>query len=188
VKSEPPQSLRATCAIFAFILLPAEPTAAGAAQAQGVPPAFRVEFLHQFDQSMAKVIALAEAVPAGTYTRRPLPAVMPMAQMFAHIARFNYEYPARAMGISPPTGIDRDTLERVAEKAKVIALLRRSADHVRNSVRQMPDAQLERMTTLYGRRVPQWAVLFHLIAHMDDHLGQSIAYARVVGVVPPWSQ
>jgi uncharacterized damage-inducible protein DinB len=113
---------------------------------------------------------------------------MPLAQIFAHIARFNYEYPARAMGIEPPAGIDRDTLERVAEKAQVVALLHRSAEHVRHAVRRMPDAQLARPTMLYGRRVQQWAVLFQLIAHMDDHLGQSIAYARVSGVVPPWSQ
>jgi uncharacterized damage-inducible protein DinB len=161
---------------------------ASVAQAQDAPSGFRDEFLHQFDQSMAKVVALAEAVPAETYARRPVPAVMPLAQMFAHIARFNYEYPARAMGISTPSGIDRDTLERVASKAQVVALLRRSAEHVRQAVRRMPEAQLGRVTTLYGRRVPQWAVLLQLIAHMDDHLGQTIAYARVSGVIPPWSQ
>ena len=162
--------------------------ASAVARAQDAPAGFRGEFLHQFDLSMARVIALAEAVPAETYARRPLPAVMPMAHIFAHIARFNYEYPARAMGIAPPSGIDRDTLERVAEKAQVIALLRHSAQHVREAVRGMPAAQLERTTTLYGRRVPQWAVLLQLLAHMNDHLGQSIAYGRVVGVVPPWSQ
>ena len=120
--------------------------------------------------------------------RRPVAGVMPLAQIFAHIARFNYEYPARAMGIDPPPGIDRDTLERVAEKAQVVALLCRSAEHVRAVVRRVPEAQLGRPTVLYGRRVPQWAVLFQLVAHMDDHLGQSIAYARVAGVVPPWSR
>ncbi len=160
----------------------------GVIRAQATPAGFRAEFLHQFDQSIMKAVALAEAVPAETYPRRPVPAVMPMAQMFAHIARFNYEYPARAMGISPPAGTDLDALERVAEKAQVVALLRRSADHVRQAVRGMNDAQLERMTTLYGRRVPQWAVLLQLLAHMDDHLGQAIAYARVSGVVPPWSR
>ena len=158
------------------------------ARAQAVPGGFRGEFLHQFDNSMARVVALAEAVPAETYPRRPGADLMPLAQIFAHIARFNYEYPARAMGIDPPAGIDRDTLERVAEKAQVVALLHRSAEHVRQAVRRMPDAQLARPTTLYGRRVQQWAVLFQLIAHMDDHLGQSIAYARVSGVVPPWSR
>ena len=162
--------------------------AATAAGAQEAPPGFRGEFLHQFDQSMWRVLALAEAVPAGTYARRPVPAVKPLAHTFAHIARFNYEYPARAMGIAAPPGIDPDTLERVAEKAQVVALLRRSAEHVRQVVRQMPESQLSQMTTLYDRRVPQWAVLLQLLAHMDDHLGQSIAYARVSGVVPPWSR
>jgi len=137
---------------------------------------------------MARVVALAEAVPAATYARRPVPAVMPLGQIFAHIARFNYEYPARAMGIAAPAGIDRDTLERVVEKAAVIALVRRSAEHVRQAVRRMPEDQFGQATTLYGRQVPQWAVLLQLLTHMNDHLGQSIAYARVNGVVPPWSQ
>ncbi len=162
--------------------------AAPAARAQAAPDGFRGEFLHQFDHSMARVVALAEAVPAETYPRRPVAGVMPLAQIFAHIARFNYEYPARAMGVAVPAGVDRDTLERVTDKARVVALLRRSAEHVRQATRRMPEAQLGQATTLYGRRVPQWAVLLQLLAHMDDHLGQSIAYARVSGVVPPWSQ
>lgn len=177
------QMVRVVAAVVALLSV-----AASVARAQGAPGGFRGEFLHQFDNSMARAIALAEAVPAETYGRRAVPAVMPLAQIFAHIARFNYEYPARAMGIAAPAGVDRDTLERVAEKAAVVALLRRSADHVRQVVRQMPEAQLGQATTLYGRRVPQWAVLLQLLAHMDDHLGQSIAYARVSGVVPPWSQ
>lgn len=158
------------------------------ARAQPAPADFRGEFLHQFDSSMERAIALAEAVPAEKYSRPAAPGAMPLGRIFAHIARYNYEYPARAMGIPAPAGIDQDTLEQVAEKARVIALLRRSGDHVRDVVRRMPEAQLARPTTLYGRRVPQWAVLFQLIAHMDDHLGQSIAYARASGVVPPWSQ
>lgn len=162
--------------------------AGSAALAQAAPGDFRGEFLHQFDNSMARVVALAEAVPAEAYPRRAAPGAMPLAQIFAHIARFNYEYPARAMGIAAPVGIDRDTLERVAEKARVVALLRRSTEHVRHAVRRMPEAQLGRATTLYGRQVPQWAVLLQLLAHLDDHLGQSIAYARVSGVAPPWSQ
>jgi uncharacterized damage-inducible protein DinB len=179
--------VRAVPAAVAVLSIAA--STACAQNARSAPAGFRGEFLHQFDASMARVVALAEAVPAETYARRAVPAVQPLGQIFAHIARYNYEYPARAMGIDPPAGIDRDTLEeRVREKAQVVALLRASAEHVREAVRRMPEAQLERTTTLYGRQVPQWAVLFQLIAHMDDHLGQAIAYARVGGVVPPWSR
>jgi hypothetical protein len=31
-------------------------------------------------------------------------------------------------------------------------------------------------------------VLLQLLAHMNEHLGQSTAYARMNGVTPPWSQ
>ncbi len=43
-------------------------------------------------------------------------------------------------------------------------------------------------TQLYGRDVAKWAVLVQLLAHMNEHVGQSIAYARMNGVVPPWSR
>ena len=152
---------------------------------QSAPAGFREEFLLKFDGSMEKVIALAEALPAEKYAWRPTPDVMPLARVYAHIARFNYEYPSRDMGIAAPAGILSDTLERVTEKAQVVALLRRSADHVRQAVRRMPEAELGRMTSHYGRQVPKWAVMFTMIAHMNDHMGQSIAYARTAGVVPP---
>jgi uncharacterized damage-inducible protein DinB len=174
--------------LTASALLTALALAAPGARAQGAPAGFREEFLHQFDNSMAKVVELAQAVPIEKFAWGPEAGVMPLARLYAHIARFNYHYPATAMGVAPPAGVDPDTLERVAGKAQVVALLRRSAEHVRQAVRRMPEGQLGRTTTLYGRRVPQWAVLFQLLAHMNDHMGQSIAYARVNGVVPPWSQ
>jgi hypothetical protein len=74
--------------------------------------------------------------------------------------------PARSCaGIAPPAGIDRDTLERVTEKARVVALLRGSAEHVRHVVAGCPRRNSSARRTLYGRRVPQWTVLFHQIAH-----------------------
>jgi len=31
-------------------------------------------------------------------------------------------------------------------------------------------------------------VLINLETHMAEHLGQAIAYSRMNGIVPPWSQ
>ena len=61
-------------------------------------------------------------------------------------------------------------------------------DTRKQAVERMPESQLTTGTTLYGRNVQQWAVLFQLLAHMNEHLGQSIAYARMNGIVPPWSR
>ena len=162
--------------------------AAAEARAQATPPGFREEFLLQFDASMAKFIALAEAMPADRYAWSPGEGVMPVARVYAHVARYNYYYPATALGIAAPGGLDADSVEQRAAKADVVDLLRRSREHVRQAVAAMSDAQLAAPTRLYGRDVPQWSVLLQLVAHMNEHLGQSIAYARMNGVVPPWSQ
>lgn len=166
----------------------AHTVAAPGGRGQDAPAGFRDEFLHQFDISMNKVIALAEAIPTDRYAKNAVRGAMPLAHIHAHIARFNYHYPATAMGIAPAAGIDPDTLERVVDKAQVVALLRVSAEHVRRAVREMPEEQLTQPTWLYGRQVPQWSVLLQLLAHMNDHMGQSIAYARAAGVAPPWSR
>ena len=52
----------------------------------------------------------------------------------------------------------------------------------------MTEDELTALTTLYGRRVAGWAVLFQLISHMNEHVGQSVSYARMNGIVPPWSR
>jgi uncharacterized damage-inducible protein DinB len=91
------------------------------------------------------------------------------------------------MAVALPAGVRLDTLEAVATKPQVLALLRQSAEYVRTAVTQTPESQLAAQTRLYGRDVQRWAVLFQLLAHMNEHLGQSIAYARMNGVVPPWS-
>jgi uncharacterized damage-inducible protein DinB len=161
--------------------------AAGAVGAQ-TPANFREEFLLQFDASASKFEALAAAMPVDKFTWSPGPGVMPVARVYAHVARYNYGYPSQNMGVAAPPGIGLDTLERMTDKAQVVALLKSSAEYVRQAVRQMPDSQLARPTQLYGRTTPQWSVLLQLVAHMNEHLGQSIAYARMNGVVPPWSQ
>ena len=185
IMEAPMRKARIAIALATFVMALAATTAAGA---QSAPGDFRAEFLRQFDESMNKVVMLAEAVPAEKYARPAATGAMTLGQIFSHIASSNFDYPAQAMGIAAPAGIKVDTLERVTDKAQVVALLRRSADHVRQGVSRLPETQLAQSTTLYGRRVPQWAVLLQLLAHMNDHMGQSIAYARASGVVPPWSR
>src|SRR6202008_760808 len=102
----------------------------------------------------------------------------PLARVYAHIAHYTYSYPVTAMGVAKPAGMQLDTLEAIANKAQLVQLLKNSADYVRRCVTAMPVEELRANTTLYGRSVPKWAVMLQLVAHMNEHLGQSIAYAR----------
>src|SRR5687768_6779620 len=85
---------------------------------------FRQEFLSQFNTSMSKFVALAEAMPADKFAWSPGPGVMTVARVYAHVAHYNYSYPSGQMRVALPSGIRLDTLEAVASKAAVVALLR----------------------------------------------------------------
>ncbi len=73
------------------------------------------------------------------------------------------------------------------DKEEIVEIVTASMDHVRKNLEAMSASDLATPTTQYGRDVQHWAVLLQLVTHMNEHLGQSIAYARMNGVVPPWS-
>jgi uncharacterized damage-inducible protein DinB len=150
--------------------------------------AVRDEMMRHFNESMSKVIALAAAMPSDKYTWKPSEPSMPVGHVYAHIARYNFWYLTSEMKLAAPPGIQLDTVEAMRNKDQIVALLRRSRDYVRQSMGAMSATQLDAPTTLYGRALPQWAVMVQLVAHMNEHLGQSIAYARSNNIAPPWSQ
>ena len=105
-----------------------------------------------------------------------------------HVARYNYLLPTRNMGLTLPEGLEMGQMEAVRDKAQVMAALEQTRDWVQANLGGMTAQDLQAETSLFGRTVPRWAVMVRLVAHMNEHLGQSIAYARMNGVVPPWSR
>jgi hypothetical protein len=107
-----------------------------------------------------------------------------------HIARYNYMYPDQNLGIPAPMGQEEYARweEEVADKDAVVEILSASMEHVRSVADRVGAEGLDEPARLYGREVGRWAVLLQLLAHMNEHLGQSIAYARMNRVVPPWSR
>jgi uncharacterized damage-inducible protein DinB len=52
----------------------------------------------------------------------------------------------------------------------------------------MTAADLDATVELFGQERTKAQVVYLLGTHYHEHLGQSIAYARSIGVVPPWSK
>jgi len=176
------RSTRSLLSPLFLLVLCAAPVAA-----QSALPDFRAEFRGQFEASARKLVALADAMPAEALAWRPMEGVASVAEVYMHIARYNYMYPDQNLGIDAPMAY-ADLEDEVTGKAEVVEVLTASMDHVRTVVAGMSDDDLAAGTRLYGRDVAGWAVLLQLVTHMDEHLGQSIAYARMNGVVPPWSR
>jgi uncharacterized damage-inducible protein DinB len=51
----------------------------------------------------------------------------------------------------------------------------------------MPDADLDKTMDWFGGKLTERGVLLFIVRHGAEHLGQSIAYAREIGVTPPWT-
>jgi uncharacterized damage-inducible protein DinB len=183
-----PRLFRARRVAFALLAAALAHALPAPAVAQDGLPDTREELRRQFEASARKLVALAEAMPAETWAWRPMDDVASVARVYMHIARYNYYYPHVALGVEPPDGLDYDRWEEeVGDKAEAVAILTRSMDHVRGVITGLSEAELAAATELYGREVASWAVLLQLVTHMNEHLGQSIAYARMNQVVPPWS-
>ncbi|GAA5523299.1 DinB family protein [Aliifodinibius salicampi] len=148
---------------------------------------FKQQFSQHFDYA-SRVLSLAKAMPAEKYSWRPEEGVSSVEEVYTHIARYNFYYPENSLGIPAPEDIDVENIESITGKEEVVAILERSIEYVKEIVRKMDESKLKQETELYGRTVNGQAVLMQLITHKSEHVGQSIAYARMNGVVPPWSE
>ena len=82
------------------------------------------------------------------------------------------------------SGIARDAEKKVTTKDDVIKLLKASIDAVRENY---PKLDMKKSVKFTGADTNIEGIMVHLISHTNEHLGQSIAYARMNGIVPPWS-
>jgi uncharacterized damage-inducible protein DinB len=149
----------------------------------------RGSILFQIDQAREKLIALANALPPEKYGWRPGEGVRSAGEVFNHVAAANYFLPT-FWGAKVPAGVNPQTLEKEmsGDKAKTIETLTKSFDNLREAILAVPDSDLDRKIKLFGQDATVRDAMMVLASHAHEHLGQSIAYARSNGIVPPWSK
>lgn len=151
------------------------------------PVTIRDEILDHFRRSSYKISELARVMPADRFSWAPGEGVMEVGEVYMHIARYNFMYLDENLGIAPPDGFDYSGIESLRDKERVREIHDMSVRHVVEQVGALTAAELDGETELYGRQVQGWAVLLQLVSHMNEHVGQSVSYARMNGIVPPWS-
>lgn len=177
--------LGAALAVASFVRAQA-PAAAGPAAA--TVTGFRAEYLAEVDTVGKKLVALAEAMPADKYGWRPAPDVRSVGEVAMHVVAGNSSLPT-FLGASPMEGITRESEKKVTDKAKIVADLKQSLENVRAIALRISDADLDRKVKIFGgQEATERQVLLRILNHMHEHLGQSIAYARMNGITPPWSK
>lgn len=148
---------------------------------------YRSEALAEIDARAQKYIALAEAIPADKYTWRPAEGVRSVSEVLLHMAGANYFLP-RVYGTAPPEGFRAQGFETsTTDKEEVLRHLRASFTHLHNTVANAPADAEATHPWFGGQSLSNRAIGMSIVAHMGEHLGQLIAYARMNGVRPPWS-
>jgi uncharacterized damage-inducible protein DinB len=160
-----------------------------AAHGQQAPASgYRAEFLASAGALEKKFVSLAEQIPEGKLTWRPGEGVRSVSEVFLHVSAANFGL-TRMIGTPPPAGFQSKGFETsTTEKAKIVEHLKQSFAHLRQAVLNLSDGDADKPAKVFGRESTYRGALLAIAEHLGEHLGQSIAYARVNGVVPPWTE
>lgn len=144
-------------------------------------------WLPELTLTTRQLLQLAEATPADKFGWRPAPGVRSISEVYMHLAIGNYILLERA-GVTPPvatSSLPKDPEKTITRKADVIQWLRNSLDAVGKAYQS---ADRQKKVQFFGKDATADGVFLRILVHNNEHMGQSIAYARMNGVVPPWSQ
>jgi uncharacterized damage-inducible protein DinB len=133
------------------------------------------------------LVSIAEAIPADKYGWRPEPGVRSVSEVLMHIAQSNYYLLSVTGPKMPPELASNDVEKRIVSKPEVVSYLRRSLEAVKMARAQLKPGDLQRKVKIYGKTVSVDGMYLRIVCHDNEHMGQLIAYARMNGIVPPWS-
>ena len=156
------------------------------ASAQSVPPELGQGWGPEFTLTSRQLLQLADATPADKFGWRPAPGVRSISEVYMHLAAGNLWLLQQA-GTTPPelAKLPKDPEKSVSAKADVIEWLRTSQEAVQKAYQS---ADRQKHVQFFGKDAVADGVFLRILLHNNEHMGQSIAYARMNGIVPPWSK
>ena len=160
-----------------------------AASADHTAPSYdmKAQALLDLERVQKKFVDLANAVPADKLTWRPSADSRSFAEVFLHVAGERYGI-LSLMGAEPPAGFDGKTFEKsTTDRARIVEELNKSWDFTQKAINGMTNADFAKLLPKLGPQANAGDVVYILVADAHEHLGQSVAYARENGIVPPWT-
>jgi uncharacterized damage-inducible protein DinB len=162
------------CALAVALMLPL---------AQAQPAGMQAAFGKDAGTLSDKFTGLAR-VMSGKYDWKPAQGVRSVADVFNLIVKENGLLAGVLSGTpnkgAPPAPITDP--EKMQEALKVSYL------NLQKAITALSDNDLQTTVKLFGRNWTKQDAVMHILEDQHEHLGQSIAYARSNGVVPPWSK
>ena len=162
------------CALAAALMVPL-----AQAQSAGLQAAFGKD-----DGTLSDKFSGLARVMSGKYDWKPGPGVRSVGDVFNLIVKEN----GMLAGVLSGTPITGAKPEPITDPEKMQEALKDSYVNLQKAITGLSDNDLQAPVKLFGRDMTKQAALMLIIEDQHEHLGQSIAYARANGVVPPWSK
>jgi uncharacterized damage-inducible protein DinB len=162
------------CALAVALMLPL---------AQAQPAGLQAAFAKDAGTLSDKFTGLA-CVMSGKYDWKPGQGVRSVGDVFNLIVTENRML-AGALSGTPNTGAK---VAPITDPEKLQEALKASYVNLQKAITGLSDNDLQTPVKLFGRDMTKQAALMLILEDQHEHLGQSIAYARSNGVVPPWSK
>lgn len=153
------------------------------------PPSYdlKPQSLLDLDTMQQKFVSLAQAIPQDKLTWRPSADARSFAEVFLHVAGERYQI-LHLMGTPEPEGFDAKTYEKsTTDKAQIIEQLNKSWEYAKSAISGMRNVDFANPLPKLGPEANSGDVVYILVADAHEHLGQTVAYARMNGIVPPWT-
>src|SRR6185503_10101161 len=151
--------------------------------AQAQPAGIQAAFAKDAGTLSEKFTGLAR-VMSGKYDWKPGQGVRSVGDVFNLIVREN-DMLAGVLSGTPNAGAKAAP---ITDPGKLQEALKASYASLQKAITALSDNDLQAPVKLFGRDMTKQAALMLILEDQHEHLGQSIAYARSNGVVPPWSK
>ena len=147
----------------------------------------KAQSLLDLERVQNRFVDLANAIPSEKFSWRPSADSRSFAEVFLHAAGERYAI-LKLMGATPPAGFDAKAFEKsTSDKSKIVDELNKSWQFAKTVIDGMSNADFAKLLPKLGPQASAGDVVYLLVADAHEHLGQSVAYARVNGIVPPWT-
>jgi len=146
-------------------------------------PIFVQEFMGQIDFVKGRLMQLAEAMPEESYSWTPGEGVRSVGEVYVHVAQSNCYMLSLVKGEKPD--MSEGSIE--SDKKTAIAMMEKAFSVIKEEATKFSEEDLNKEIEAFGMKFSVRNFMVTMIAHLHEHLGQSIAYARMNGITPPWS-
>lgn len=157
------------------------------------PTGLRADLIGQIEHVQKQIMDLENAIPDKKISWRPAKGVRSIGQVYMHIVFANYLL-AKFAGVELPADVKLPEFKEmekaeaaVTSKKEIAEKLEKSFAFLKSAIANMKDEDLEKPVTFFGQETNVRNMLLTALSHQHEHLGQSIAYARMNGIVPPWT-